>query len=246
MWTIDETQNALRNLFVKAKEVDEFEYCCTLLRIRGIEPFGWDSLYESEELLQDVLTAIKDTENGKTKKRFIMFAYCHITEMDDLYSVIANLLRIIGGERYSLLPFMLYKLEGRKVKYPEQKIQIIKQLANQIGYSIIGEILDEVVLGSVRNSFYHSDYTLYSDAYNIVSGHNQLISNTSYKNIPWEILMLRVELAINLGFALFTLLEENISSYKKEEVVRGRFAANGGYIDIHLLVDDDGLIGFST
>jgi len=35
-------------LFDNAKEVDEFEYCSMLLRIRGIKDHGWDPLRESE------------------------------------------------------------------------------------------------------------------------------------------------------------------------------------------------------
>lgn len=31
-------------LFVRARDTDEFEYACALLRIRGLEDAGWDPL----------------------------------------------------------------------------------------------------------------------------------------------------------------------------------------------------------
>jgi hypothetical protein len=37
----------LTKLFTKAKEKDEFEYCSTLLRLRGMEAAGWDPLKEA-------------------------------------------------------------------------------------------------------------------------------------------------------------------------------------------------------
>jgi len=43
-----EPHDHISALFDNAKEVDEFEYCFTLLRIRGIEDHGWDPLRESE------------------------------------------------------------------------------------------------------------------------------------------------------------------------------------------------------
>jgi hypothetical protein len=32
------------DLFVRARQADEFEYACALLRVRGMEDFGWDPL----------------------------------------------------------------------------------------------------------------------------------------------------------------------------------------------------------
>ena len=38
-----EPHDHISALFDNAKEVDEFEYCSTLLRIREIENHGWDN-----------------------------------------------------------------------------------------------------------------------------------------------------------------------------------------------------------
>jgi len=54
----DTYSDIINDLFIKAKEKDEFEFCCTLLRIRGNESAGWDSLEESYSLITNILSII--------------------------------------------------------------------------------------------------------------------------------------------------------------------------------------------
>ena len=37
----DEVGSRLRGLFQSAKAEDEFEFACTLMRVRGMEDLGW-------------------------------------------------------------------------------------------------------------------------------------------------------------------------------------------------------------
>ena len=48
----------LQPIFENAKQTDEFEFCCTLLRIRGLESQGWDSLHESDQLTHQILSLL--------------------------------------------------------------------------------------------------------------------------------------------------------------------------------------------
>lgn len=84
--------NMIGDLFNKAKEKDEFEFCCTLLRGRGKESAGWDSLFESYNLIKQTLSLISAPVDGLFKIRLLLLLYCHITEMNDFYSIVANLL----------------------------------------------------------------------------------------------------------------------------------------------------------
>ena len=46
--------DCLNSLFNKARETNEYEYICTLLRIRGEEDAGWDPLTETFLLTRGV------------------------------------------------------------------------------------------------------------------------------------------------------------------------------------------------
>jgi hypothetical protein len=52
-----EPRAILAPLFERAKAADEFEFCCTLLRIRGMEDAYWDPLRESYQLTQQLRPA---------------------------------------------------------------------------------------------------------------------------------------------------------------------------------------------
>jgi len=59
--------------------------------------------------------------------------------------------------------------------------------------------------------------------------------------------MPRLELGINMGLFTINITLDNIRSYKKDKLVKGRLAADGGYIDIQLTVEKGyGLTGFKT
>jgi hypothetical protein len=82
----------IEQLFNTAKAADEFEFCCTLLRIRGLESPGWDPLQESISLIDQLLALIEAPIQESLQYRLILMLYCHITEMNDLYNILGNLI----------------------------------------------------------------------------------------------------------------------------------------------------------
>lgn len=238
-------KSILINLFKEAKEKDEFEFCCTLLRVRGIESPGWDSLNESMILINQILSLINVPLDGEYKIRLSLLLYCHITEMNDLYNTIANLLWILLGERYSIDPFF-YKLysDGQSVNYPEGKVKRIKELAERAGKPEIGELYDFLLVKQVRNAVYHSDYCIYQDKFRIIRGMGVDINGIIEHEIPLEWLLRKIEVAINVMLQILNLIMSYRKSYKKEKIIKGRMEAHN-YCDVKLLVDDGGLVGFS-
>lgn len=67
--TVEEITEIIDALFNNAKDADEFEYACTLLRVRGVEDFGWDPLAESQSLFLDVATLLNAPLNDPAKLR---------------------------------------------------------------------------------------------------------------------------------------------------------------------------------
>jgi hypothetical protein len=166
-----------------------FEYVCTLVRAGGVQSAGWDPYYESEAVLDD-LKALADLEfpEGKlhdpkrTRVRLALLSYCHVTEMDLPYSLLANLLGLRLGRKYCLSPFRDLAVPVRKTKAkgligkvkppsPGQKIKRLKQLATSAQQTAVAESLEQIYDRVIRNAVYHSDYVLHENAMHLTGEH---------------------------------------------------------------------------
>lgn len=240
----DTYSDIINDLFIKAKEKDEFEFCCTLLRIRGNESAGWDSLEESYSLITNILSIISAPIDNLFRVRLLLLLYCHITEMNDFYNIVANLLWILLGERYHIDPFYYKLYEDRRTIYsPESKVDRIIELSVKVGLSEIGDLYKYMLVKEVRNAFFHSDYALYENEFRIINGKGVTINNITSNAIPFEWLLKRIELTINVVLYLLYKIDEYRKSYREEKVIKGRIFGEE-YGDVRLTIDEHGLRGF--
>ncbi len=228
-------------LFSAAKAADEFEYCCTLLRIRGLESPGWDPLQESISLIDQLLAMIEAPIQDSLQIRLVLMLYCHITEMNDLYNIIGNLIRIAShNDRYSMLLFP-------NSKYPTQKINEIMTWANETEYVMIPQNLEAMLVRQLRNAFFHSDYVLTSSAINLVNGQSVVIDGIGQQSIPLKWIQPKVNLAIDIVRYVIAKTIQSIREYKESKILKGRFAADESMMDLELIVDPKwGLTGFRS
>ena len=234
-------------LFEDAKSKDEFEFICSLMRIRGMEDVGWDPFMESHELAQQLIGLIDAPLDQKLRFRLSLFLYCHLTEMTDLYAVTANLLRILRGDRYVLDPFHDLP-KPPKPQTGDLLNRTIRQLANlatEVGRVEVGEFFTAFYMRPIRNAFYHSDYVLTNDSLNIKHGEGIRSGNIISHNVELQWLVPRLNLGINAALALFDAMASHIGAYKQDKIVKGRFAPDGSYVDIQITTDPiHGLRGF--
>jgi len=154
-----------------------FEFACVLVRAGGIQTGGWDPWYESQATLRDLANlATIDLPSDlfpnpdRTRMRLSLIQYCHITEMDLPYELVANLLRLRLGKKYDIDPFSHLaryigkKQEGpfRRVKRPSPRMKLghIVELSEAARMSEVGIAFQSIHDGVIRNAVYHSDYTL--------------------------------------------------------------------------------------
>lgn len=88
-----------------------FEWACAIVRVTGLKDTGWDSYTESIELLEDLtqlmrLELPKDRfpNSANTQARLAVIAYSHMIEMSVPYELLANLIRLRMGMKYSIQP----------------------------------------------------------------------------------------------------------------------------------------------
>ena len=233
-------------LFDKAKETDEFEFACSLLRIKGPKTIGWDSMYESQSLIQQIYRLAEDEIDEALRIRLYLMLYCHITEMDAFYNVIVNLLRVCRGDRYCTEPFKVEPNDEENIaRYPFSKAVKIKEIAREIGYHRLSNIFKCIVVKQVRNAFTHSDYTLFNDKFRIINGEGVEIDGIITREISFDWLHYRINLALNTATRLLFLISEHRSYYDENKTIKGRMGPNESYIEIELTIQKGvGLNGF--
>jgi len=245
-------------LFAKAKNKSEFEYVCALLRIRGFEDQGWDPLNETLELFNDMTNLIQAPLRDSTRLRICLLVYCHVTEVDAIYSIIENMLRIIEGERASTDPFWdLYKPRKKKKEIsrtfnlqPLSKKRIVNRLiehASKLKENEVSEIIKEMYNDDVRNSFYHSDYIIYKDEYRICNSKSDL-GGLVASTIKISDLLVTINNGIHYYQAFMAVYSKHIISYKEPKIVCGHISGKENDPEpIELLVDSKkGVYGFKT
>ncbi len=161
-----------------------FEFVCVLVRSSGIEDAGWDPSYESQAILNDLLAlatlelrADKFPEANRTRLRLGLLSYCHVTEMDMPYALLANLLRLRLAEKYDINPFRdlaRFTGKGHKARLilpsPRKKIGRISELSRRAQLPDVAQALEGIYDSAIRNAVYHSDYTLTDKELRLLSG----------------------------------------------------------------------------
>jgi len=235
----------LDEMFQRAKTKDEFEYICSLLRIRGMEDPGWDPLEESHAAILDYISLIESPLRDITKVRLALLTYCHITEIDTVYDMLANILRTIKGDRCSMTPFIDYADFTKKtVNSPKQKIEALKEMEMELGFESLGRIFDGFFEDEIRNAFYHSDYTIYGSEFRYRKRFNKMRLATSF---PLEDLTQKIQDCIKFYLTFMRLYDDHRKSYQEPKIIRGRFASDGGWLDCELIIREGiGVTGFRT
>lgn len=234
----------LNPLFEKARLSDVFEFGCTLMRIKEFRTIP-DPMFESNKLLQQVALLIQAPLEPSLKIRLTLFLYCHATEMDEMYNVICNLLRVSAGERYAGEPFWELNEKLGRPPGPHHKIEkLISQLTTQ-GFAEIAEMIEFMFVKQVRDAFFHSDYALFDKEFIIEHGKGIVINGVLTTAIPLVWLMPRLETGINLALSTTNLIFESIASFKEEKIVPARILPDDGIEHMLLMVDPkQGLKGF--
>jgi hypothetical protein len=167
-----------------------FEWACTMVRVTGMKDTGWDSYTESTALLEDLtqLMGLKLPEDrfpkpANTQARLALIAYSHMVEMSVPYDLLANLLRLRIGMKYSIDPLAhLNKIRDTKVNgvktkrlvraSPIAKINEIDKLAAKAGAPEVGVALRGIYNSTIRNAVYHSDYAVHDGSLRLLSGYH--------------------------------------------------------------------------
>lgn len=246
----EEVEARLHVLFEAAKAAEEFEFACTLLRVRGMEDAGWDPFIETQRLVEDLMLLIDTPLVGHTKIRLGLLLYSHLTEVGAVYEVLANLTRVLTGERYSTDPFLDYYPRNRKGEpqflSTRGKVAALREMLEGAGQAGVIEMLDWFFNPSVRNAFAHADYTLHEDKFRCRSEWFEL-GDVQTSEMPLQVLVDLFNRALAFFQAFMHEYTEQRRSYEVNKVVLGRLGGGSTSEPVELLADAErGLYGFCS
>ena len=246
----DEVKERLHLLFEAAKDADEFEFGCTLLRVRGLESAGWDPFVETHRLVEDLMTLIGAPLVPHTKVRLGLLLYSHLTEVGAMYDMLANMTRVIEGERYSIDPFLDHYPQNRKGERQflstAGRVRALRQMLTSLKHERVVEALDWFFHASLRNAFAHADYTLHGDEFR---SRSELFERGGIRapDLSLDVLADVVNRALIFYGAFMEEYEEQRGGYRANKVVLGRISGGTAYESVELLADSErGLCGFRS
>ena len=233
-----------------------FEFVSALVRAAGLQGPDWDPWYESQDTLDDLgnLSTIElppalFPNPARTRVRLSLLSYCHLTEMDLPYSLVANLLRLRLGKKYDITPFRdLYRPIGRKNSGPFQKmmppspgakIRRIAKLAEEAHIPEVARAFESVYDRIIRNAVYHPDYTLSNGEFRLLSDFRPSKKRRhSSQVVEWDELSDLFTNTFAFYTALFILYERCRKSFGD---FRGAFIPYDGHYKgvLQLLFDEE-------
>jgi hypothetical protein len=239
-----------------------FEFVCALVRAGGAHGPEWDPWYESQATLDDLgnlakldlPTAIFPDPN-RTRVRLSLLSYCHLTEMDFPYALVANLLRLRLGKKYCMSPFFdLFVPVGKRSAAPlpklmppspGKKIARINKYAEEAKFPEVGQAFKSIYDRVIRNAIYHSDYTLSNGELRLLTDfHLSKDKGHLTPVVEWEQLSELFNDTFAFYTALFSLYERCLKSFAGFKDAFIPFDSHYKGI-IQLIFDEDQrLIGF--
>lgn len=166
---IAKAQKALRELFDKAREINELQFVLSLVpEMRGCRAQGWNTATEAQQAFADYRAFVGEPPLTPLKARVALAFYCHMAEASGLYEVPKNMLRVAGGGFHNPWPFQnlahVHQRTGAVIAPNANRIlRDLAGHANEIGMTALSEVFRDAFDGDLRNGYSHADYVIWED-----------------------------------------------------------------------------------
>jgi len=228
----------ITSLFEEAKARSEFDFMLTLINYRGMGPKRTaTNLYEWFDAITHYAEVYKASQ-GKEKTRVGILLYSTFFENSDFYNIIGSLCRVKLGFKGSSYLFWKTRKYERFLGIGEKQA-FLAELLDDAGKQNIIKFFEENYVDEVRNSFFHSSYSLTDDRYTL---HNfDPIPEVGMSFDVKTFLYPKIDLAVGFFEAFRSGYLNGFLSYQEDKVVSGRFP---GPVEATILGSKDGLKGF--
>lgn len=147
---------AIDKLFLSAQRTCEFEFILALLGVRGVQDPGWDPYETTLACISSVVDLHQKNPKHTAGPHITLWLYGHIVEASEPYEILANLVRICQGQRFSIDNFPRKK-NGAPLS-PGQRIAALRKMSDDTPHSELVDLLSAFWDRDLRNAVFHSDY----------------------------------------------------------------------------------------
>lgn len=236
-----ETINDLTTLFEEAKQNGEFEFVQTLINYRGM---GAKELSTNLHEWFDAIEFYKRLYfqfSSKEKTRIGTLLYSTFFENSDFYNILGSLCKIKLGYKGSSFLFWKTKKYERLLGIGEKQDFMI-ELLDDAGKPNIISFFEENHFKEIRNTFFHSAYSLSEEDYLLHDSEPIWINGVGHISLNIETFLYpRIERTILFFNAFKKLYLESFTSYQDDKEVDALFSDP---CKATILGSKDGLKGF--
>lgn len=233
----------LTSLFDEAKSSNELEFVITLINYRGIgDPKLATNLYEWFEAIEFYKSLYAQLK-GKEKTRIAALLYSTFFENSDFYNIIGSLCRIKLGYKGSSYLFHKTKKYERLLGIGEKQ-EYLLELLYDVDKNHIIDFFETNHFKEIRNTFFHSAYTLTEDEYILHDSQLIYIENGSRSHFNIKDFFYPIIENVIIFFNAFKdLYLSSHANYSSDKMIKGYFP---DLRDIIILGNSEGLQGFKA
>lgn len=238
---MDNIINDLKSLFGEARQKSEFDFVLTLINYRGMGTQKLTTnLYEWFDAIEFYKTLFY-SHKGKEKTRIGTLIYSTFFENSDFYNIIGSLCRIKLGFKGSSYLFWKTTKYERLLGIGEKQDFLIELLDEAEKQEIITFFIDNH-FKEIRNTFFHSAYSLSEDEYFLHDSEPITIGGVRQYSFNVETFLYpKVKNIITFFDNFKKLYLDSFDSFKVDKEVDGLFPNPSKVI---ILGSEDGLKGF--
>jgi hypothetical protein len=235
---MDKAIEDMNALFEEARQRSEFDFVLTLINYRGMgSRRTTTNLYEWFDAIE-FYRGLYRSVSGKEKTRIGTVLYSTFFENSDFYNVIGSLCRVKLGYKGSSYLFWKTRKYERYLGVGEKQAFLIELLEDAGKQSVIS-FLNSNHVPEIRNSFFHSAYSLTSDDY--VIQYSDPIPTVGYSFKVEQYLYPKIENVILFFENFRKLYQDSFNFYHEEKIVDGYFPEP---VKVNIIGSKEGLKGF--
>lgn len=160
---LSKSEATFREVFSAAKKENELHFVLSLSP--EFRPYTINTAMDAQSAFDDYMEFLQKNEKSPIHARIALALYSHISEASGFWEVPKNLLSIIDGNKYNLIPFLdLVKkygsAEGSIAPNANKVMRSLMKYSKKLGFHELAEVFRDAFDPDLRNGYAHADYAL--------------------------------------------------------------------------------------
>lgn len=215
---LEKAEESFKKLFDDAKKKDELHFAFSLSP--EFRPYRVNTATDAQRAVDDYLDFLKKNEKSPLRARIALALYSHISEASGLWEVLKNLLNVIDGGKYNMMPFLdiVKKYGSDEGAVPPNVNKVMRSLINyseSLGYKELAEVFKEAFDYDLRNGYAHADYALLNEGVCVGPRYNK------ERIICWKEFNDLLNRAVDFYTVFRSVLSDNLHYYSEPKIVTG-------------------------